>query len=68
MGVKAMLPSYELGFYALVVTCAVLYSGSGIFEASRGNVPTPPGREVPAFTALHASSLKFRREQLGNPF
>lgn len=37
MGVKAMLPSYELGFYALVVTCAVLYSGSGIFEASRGN-------------------------------
>lgn len=39
MGVKAMLPSYELGFYALVVTCAVLYSGSGIFEASRGNIP-----------------------------
>lgn len=39
MGVKTTLPSYELGFYALAVTCAVLYSGSGIFEASRGNVP-----------------------------
>ncbi|XP_014729146.1 PREDICTED: protein-cysteine N-palmitoyltransferase HHAT-like protein [Sturnus vulgaris] len=38
MGVKAMLPSYELGFYALVVTCAVLYSGSGIFEASRDSM------------------------------
>uniref|UniRef100_A0A8B9SH27 Hedgehog acyltransferase like n=1 Tax=Anas platyrhynchos TaxID=8839 RepID=A0A8B9SH27_ANAPL len=37
MGVKTTLPSYELGFYALAVTCAVLYSGSGIFEASRGN-------------------------------
>uniref|UniRef100_A0A8B9QY13 Hedgehog acyltransferase like n=1 Tax=Anas platyrhynchos TaxID=8839 RepID=A0A8B9QY13_ANAPL len=35
MGVKTTLPSYELGFYALAVTCAVLYSGSGIFEASR---------------------------------
>lgn len=41
MGVKATLPSYELGFYALVVTCAVLYSGSGIFEASRGNAASP---------------------------
>uniref|UniRef100_A0A8D2PV43 Hedgehog acyltransferase like n=1 Tax=Zosterops lateralis melanops TaxID=1220523 RepID=A0A8D2PV43_ZOSLA len=38
MGVKSMLPSYELGFYALVVTCAVLYSGSGIFEASRDSM------------------------------
>ncbi|POI22212.1 hypothetical protein CIB84_014041 [Bambusicola thoracicus] len=38
MGVKAMLPSHELGFYALVVTCAVLYSSSGIFEASRAAV------------------------------
>ncbi|XP_041264497.1 protein-cysteine N-palmitoyltransferase HHAT-like protein [Onychostruthus taczanowskii] len=38
MGVKAMLPSYELGFYALVVTCAVLYSGSGIFQASRDSM------------------------------
>ncbi|XP_035175688.1 protein-cysteine N-palmitoyltransferase HHAT-like protein isoform X2 [Oxyura jamaicensis] len=35
MGVKTTLPSYELGFYALAVTCAVVYSGSGIFEASR---------------------------------
>lgn len=34
-----MLPSYELGFYALVVTSAVVYSSSGIFEASRGNAP-----------------------------
>ncbi|XP_006120672.2 protein-cysteine N-palmitoyltransferase HHAT-like protein isoform X2 [Pelodiscus sinensis] len=38
MGIKAALPSYELGFYALVVMCAVVYSGSGIFEASRDNV------------------------------
>ncbi|XP_052551048.1 protein-cysteine N-palmitoyltransferase HHAT-like protein isoform X2 [Tympanuchus pallidicinctus] len=38
MGVKTMLPSHELGFYALVVTCAVLYSGSGIFEASRDSM------------------------------
>ncbi|NXY78910.1 HHATL protein, partial [Glareola pratincola] len=38
MGVKTMLPSYELGFYALAVTCAVVYSGSGIFEASRDSV------------------------------
>lgn len=60
-----MLPSYELGFYALVVTCAVLYSGSGIFEASRGNAPvTSPGGsparqdgcKVPAFTAADTSS------------
>lgn len=43
MGVKTTLPSYELGFYALAVTCAVLYSGSGIFEASRGNVPPVVG-------------------------
>ncbi|NXF06972.1 HHATL protein, partial [Smithornis capensis] len=38
MGVKTMLPSYELGVYALVVTCAVVYSGSGIFEASRDSM------------------------------
>ncbi|KAM9233045.1 protein-cysteine N-palmitoyltransferase HHAT-like protein [Leptosomus discolor] len=38
MGVKTMLPSYELGFYALTVTCAVVYSGSGIFEASRDSM------------------------------
>ncbi|XP_064906385.1 protein-cysteine N-palmitoyltransferase HHAT-like protein isoform X6 [Columba livia] len=38
MGVKTMLPSYELGFYALTVTCAVLYSSSGIFEASRDSM------------------------------
>ncbi|XP_054672487.1 protein-cysteine N-palmitoyltransferase HHAT-like protein isoform X2 [Grus americana] len=38
MGVKTMLPSYELGFYALAVTCAVVYSGSGIFEASRDSM------------------------------
>ena len=42
-----MLPSYELGFYALTVTCAVVYSASGIFEASRGNgphrIPPPEG-------------------------
>ncbi|XP_068790211.1 protein-cysteine N-palmitoyltransferase HHAT-like protein isoform X2 [Struthio camelus] len=38
MGVKAKLPSYELGFYALTLTCAVVYSGSGIFEASRDSM------------------------------
>ncbi|KAM4688391.1 protein-cysteine N-palmitoyltransferase HHAT-like protein [Discoglossus pictus] len=34
MGVKAPLPQYELGFYALVVTSALVYSLSGILEAS----------------------------------
>ncbi|XP_034615720.1 protein-cysteine N-palmitoyltransferase HHAT-like protein isoform X1 [Trachemys scripta elegans] len=38
MGIKAVLPSYELGFYALILTCAVVYSGNGIFDASRDNV------------------------------
>uniref|UniRef100_A0A8D0G8I0 Hedgehog acyltransferase like n=1 Tax=Sphenodon punctatus TaxID=8508 RepID=A0A8D0G8I0_SPHPU len=38
MGIKAALPSYELGFYAFIVTCAIAYSGYGIFEASRGSV------------------------------
>ncbi|XP_053569730.1 protein-cysteine N-palmitoyltransferase HHAT-like protein [Bombina bombina] len=34
MGIKAELPHYELGFYALVVSGALVYSLSGIFEAS----------------------------------
>lgn len=80
MGVKTMLPSYELGFYALTVTCAVLYSSSGIFEASRGNIPhhIPPG-EIPdkedecraaAFTTINTSNrsldLIFNRKHLEN--
>ncbi|XP_073438287.1 protein-cysteine N-palmitoyltransferase HHAT-like protein [Dendrobates tinctorius] len=38
MGIKTALPHYELGFYALVLTCALLYSMNGIFEASRDNM------------------------------
>ncbi|XP_039377641.1 protein-cysteine N-palmitoyltransferase HHAT-like protein isoform X4 [Mauremys reevesii] len=38
MGIKAALPSYELGFYALILTCAVVYSGNGIFDASRAQI------------------------------
>ncbi|XP_075070219.1 protein-cysteine N-palmitoyltransferase HHAT-like protein [Mixophyes fleayi] len=38
MGLKAVLPHYELGFYALVLTCALVYSMNGIFEASRDNM------------------------------
>ncbi|XP_072010522.1 protein-cysteine N-palmitoyltransferase HHAT-like protein [Engystomops pustulosus] len=38
MGIKTSLPHYELGFYALVLSCALVYSLNGIFEASRDNV------------------------------
>ncbi|XP_075684898.1 protein-cysteine N-palmitoyltransferase HHAT-like protein [Rhinoderma darwinii] len=38
MGIKTALPHYELGFYALVLTCALVYSLNGIFEASRDNM------------------------------
>ncbi|XP_044151674.1 protein-cysteine N-palmitoyltransferase HHAT-like protein [Bufo gargarizans] len=38
MGIKTALPHYELGFYALVLTCALVYSMNGIFEASRENM------------------------------
>ncbi|XP_075444117.1 protein-cysteine N-palmitoyltransferase HHAT-like protein isoform X2 [Ascaphus truei] len=38
MGIKAVLPHYELGFYALVLTCTLVYSMNGIFEASQDNV------------------------------
>ncbi|KAM4029062.1 protein-cysteine N-palmitoyltransferase HHAT-like protein [Anomaloglossus baeobatrachus] len=38
MGIKTALPHYELGFYALVLTCALVYSMNGIFEASRDNM------------------------------
>lgn len=37
MGIKTALPHYELGFYALVLSCALVYSLNGIFEASRDN-------------------------------
>ncbi|XP_053121241.1 protein-cysteine N-palmitoyltransferase HHAT-like protein [Hemicordylus capensis] len=35
MGIKAALPSYELALYALVVACAIAYSGHEVFETSR---------------------------------
>ncbi|XP_019363472.1 PREDICTED: protein-cysteine N-palmitoyltransferase HHAT-like protein [Gavialis gangeticus] len=46
MGIKAALPSYELGFYALVLTCALAYSSSDIFEASRDNMNRKAFREA----------------------
>lgn len=80
MGLKAMLPSYELGFYALVVTCAVVYSGSGIFEASRGNAPQRTPRRgfweggwvsggcfYSAGYQQRIPGSDFHREHLGNP-
>ncbi|KAG8443481.1 hypothetical protein GDO86_012032, partial [Hymenochirus boettgeri] len=45
MGIKTALPHYELGFYALVVTCALVYSMNGIFEASRDNMNRKSFRE-----------------------
>ncbi|XP_069815415.1 protein-cysteine N-palmitoyltransferase HHAT-like protein [Dendropsophus ebraccatus] len=45
MGIKTALPHYELGFYALVVTCALVYSFNGIFEASRDNMNRKSFRE-----------------------
>ncbi|XP_063780421.1 protein-cysteine N-palmitoyltransferase HHAT-like protein [Pseudophryne corroboree] len=45
MGIKTALPHYELGFYALVVTCALVYSLNGIFEASRDNMNRKTFRE-----------------------
>ncbi|XP_018414142.1 PREDICTED: protein-cysteine N-palmitoyltransferase HHAT-like protein [Nanorana parkeri] len=38
MGIKTALPHYELGFYALVLTCGLVYSMNGILEASRDNM------------------------------
>ncbi|KAF7245723.1 Protein-cysteine N-palmitoyltransferase HHAT-like protein [Varanus komodoensis] len=38
MGIKAALPVYELGMYALVVSCAIAYSGMEIFETSRDSM------------------------------
>ncbi|XP_029444188.1 protein-cysteine N-palmitoyltransferase HHAT-like protein isoform X1 [Rhinatrema bivittatum] len=45
MGIKAVLPQYELGFYALIVTCALVYSLSDIFEVSRENMNRKTFRE-----------------------
>ncbi|KAM4706307.1 protein-cysteine N-palmitoyltransferase HHAT-like protein [Rhinophrynus dorsalis] len=45
MGIKTALPHYELGFYALVLTCALVYSLNGIFEASRDNMNRKTFRE-----------------------
>ncbi|KAM8967781.1 protein-cysteine N-palmitoyltransferase HHAT-like protein [Pelodytes ibericus] len=38
MGVKTALPHYELGFYALVLTCALVYSLNGIFDVSQDSM------------------------------
>ncbi|OCT75417.1 protein-cysteine N-palmitoyltransferase HHAT-like protein [Xenopus laevis] len=45
MGIKTALPHYELGFYALVVTCALVYSMNGIIEASRDGMKRKSFRE-----------------------
>ncbi|KAE8595441.1 hypothetical protein XENTR_v10015748 [Xenopus tropicalis] len=45
MGIKTALPHYELGFYALVVTCALVYSLNGIIEASRDGMNRKSFRE-----------------------
>ncbi|XP_030045760.1 protein-cysteine N-palmitoyltransferase HHAT-like protein [Microcaecilia unicolor] len=45
MGVKAALPPYELGFYALILTCALVYSLNDIFVASRDNMNRKSFRE-----------------------
>ncbi|XP_062813812.1 protein-cysteine N-palmitoyltransferase HHAT-like protein isoform X2 [Anolis carolinensis] len=38
MGIKTALPTYELGLYFLVVTCAIAYSGMEIFESSQESI------------------------------
>uniref|UniRef100_A0A6J0VEZ7 Protein-cysteine N-palmitoyltransferase HHAT-like protein n=1 Tax=Pogona vitticeps TaxID=103695 RepID=A0A6J0VEZ7_9SAUR len=45
MGVKAALPSYELALYALVVSCAIAYSGQEIFETSQESMNRKAFRE-----------------------
>ncbi|XP_063308861.1 protein-cysteine N-palmitoyltransferase HHAT-like protein [Pelobates fuscus] len=45
MGVKTALPHYELGFYALIVTCALVYSLNGIVEVSNDTMNRKSFRE-----------------------
>ncbi|XP_034985909.1 protein-cysteine N-palmitoyltransferase HHAT-like protein [Zootoca vivipara] len=45
MAIKAQLPTYELGLYALVVAGAIVYSGQEIFESSRESVNRKAFRE-----------------------
>ncbi|ETE61558.1 Protein-cysteine N-palmitoyltransferase HHAT-like protein, partial [Ophiophagus hannah] len=45
MGIKAALPTYELGLYALIVSCAIAYSGQEIFESSRDSMNRKAFRE-----------------------
>nr|XP_056713188.1 protein-cysteine N-palmitoyltransferase HHAT-like protein [Euleptes europaea] len=45
MGIKTTLPAYELGLYALVVLCAIVYSGHDIFETSRESMNRKTFRE-----------------------